>query len=105
MNRSKLFALFSQYEGLSFALLEAMAAGLPTLVSNTPGNLAVASDNHDSLVVDLNQITDSYSRILSLIQDPGRLNSFGQNSRSKVQEKYELRLRLEDMYQLIESAS
>jgi glycosyltransferase involved in cell wall biosynthesis len=105
MNRSKLFALFSQYEGLSFALLEAMAAGLPTLVSNTPGNLAVVSDNYDSLVVDLNQITDSYSRILSLIQDPDRLDSFGQNSRSKVQEKYELRLRLEDMYQLIESAS
>lgn len=105
MNRSKLFVLFSQYEGLSFALLEAMAAGLPTLVSNTPGNMAVVTDNQDSIVVDLNRITNSYLSITSLIKDPDRLNYFGQNSRIKVQERYELSLRLEDMYKLIESAS
>jgi glycosyltransferase involved in cell wall biosynthesis len=105
LHRAKIFALLSQYEGLSFALLEAMAVGLPTLVSNTPGNLAVVSDNCDSLVVDLNQLTDSYPSISGLIQDPDRLISFGQNARNKVQEKYELRLRLEDMFQLIESAS
>lgn len=104
LNRAKLFVLLSQYEGLSFALLEAMAAGLPSLVSSAPGNLAVVSDNKDAIVVDVQQIPNSYSIISGLVQDSNKLTLFGENARSKVKEKYEQSLRLEDMFQLIASA-
>jgi glycosyltransferase involved in cell wall biosynthesis len=105
LNRSKLFVLFSQYEGLSFALLEAMATGLPSLVSSATGNLAVVSDNKDALVVDTKQISLSYQSISGLIQDHDMLRLFGENARNKVKERFELGHRLEDMLQLIASST
>ncbi len=39
--KAKYFALLSTYEGMSFALLEALGSGIPAIVSNAAGNIAV----------------------------------------------------------------
>lgn len=51
--RSRLFVQISDYEGLSFSLLEAMSCGVVPIVSNTPGNLAVITDGNNGKVVQL----------------------------------------------------
>ena len=45
------FALPSSSEGMSLALLEAMACGLPVLVSDVAANREVVADGVDGLVV------------------------------------------------------
>lgn len=52
INQSRIFALISSYEGLSFALLEAMMSGKRILVSNARGNTDVIHNYQNGLIVD-----------------------------------------------------
>ena len=66
--KAKYFALLSTYEGMSFALLEALGAGIPAIVSNAAGNVAVIQNSLNGYVVDIsNEIAcgDSIAEILS----------------------------------------
>lgn len=47
-----LFSLASYNEGMSVATLEAMAAGLPLVVSRTPGTRELVRENHNGLLFD-----------------------------------------------------
>ncbi|MEL0265826.1 MAG: glycosyltransferase, partial [Synechococcus sp.] len=52
VRRASIFALPSRFEGMPNALLEAMAAGLPSVVSDaSPGPLEMVSDGQQGLVV------------------------------------------------------
>ena len=52
MQRASIFALPSRFEGMPNALLEAMAAGLPSVVSDaSPGPLEMVRDGREGLVV------------------------------------------------------
>ena len=86
--RSKVFVLISDYEGLSFSLLQAMACGLPSIVSNIKGNLDVISDNSDGIVVDVNKPSSLIDAINSLLQSPVELKKLGERAREKVVNKY-----------------
>jgi glycosyltransferase involved in cell wall biosynthesis len=86
--RSKVFVLISDYEGLSFSLLQAMACGLPSIVSNIKGNLDVISDNTDGIVVDVNKPSSLIDAINSLLQSPVELKKLGDRAREKVLNKY-----------------
>ena len=66
ISESKVFALLSTYEGLSFALLEAMMAGKGILVSNARGNKDVIKNRISGLVVDPSNIQE-ISRALELL--------------------------------------
>ena len=66
--KAKYFVLLSTYEGMSFALLEALGAGIPAIVSNAAGNVAVIQNSLNGYVVDIsNEIAcgDSIAEILS----------------------------------------
>ena len=68
LKRAKVFVLFSDYEGLSFALLEALANGAVPLVSNCVGNTAVINHAENGLVTplkDLGSLCNSLSRLLN----------------------------------------
>lgn len=51
MRSAKYFVQVSDYEGLSFSLLEAMSLGLIPIVSNVPGNTSVISHMVNGLVI------------------------------------------------------
>ena len=72
--RSKIFVLISDYEGLSFSLLQAMACGLPSIVSNIKGNLDVISDHDDGIIVDVNNSYELVDAINFLVRKPGDIS-------------------------------
>lgn len=54
LERSRYFLLLSDYEGLSFALLEAMARGVVPVVSANEGNLSVIESGKNGMVSSIN---------------------------------------------------
>lgn len=71
MRSAKYFVQISDYEGLSFALLEAMSLGLIPIVSNIQGNTSVISDMVNGVVInpskdDLVDVLDKLMRDRSL---------------------------------------
>ncbi len=96
LQRAKIFALYSDYEGLSFALLEAMAHGAVPIVSECEGNIAIIANGINGLTVPLKNPDLLESSILTLLLDVKKRELLGVESRKLVQENYSLEDRLED---------
>jgi len=86
--RSKIFVLISSYEGLSFSLLQAMACGLPSIVSEIQGNMDVVMHQQESIVVDASQDDSLIAAINLLLNDPIKRIALGKNSLAKVNSKF-----------------
>lgn len=84
--KSAIFVLPSQYEGMPNALLEAMAHGVPCIVSNTlKGALATVAD--EALVTFRAGDSEDLARALRLlITDPTRRVLYGRIARERVRE-------------------
>jgi len=85
---SDFFILPSRREGLSFALLEAMSAGLPPVVSDAPGNPEAVGEA--GIVVprgDLAGFRDAFERLALDEEDRKRL---GERARTRVAEAFSL---------------
>ena len=101
--RSKIFVLISEYEGLSFSLLQAMACGLPSIVSNVKGNLDVISDNIDGIVIDKNKPNSLIDASILLLQKPTDMRKLGEKAREKVLNKFTLEHIVNQYFELYES--
>ena len=99
--RSKIFVLISEYEGLSFSLLQAMAFALLSIVSNVKGNLDVISDNIDGIVIDRNTPDSLVDAITLLLQKPADIRRLGEQAREKVLSKYSQKNQLSQVIKLL----
>lgn len=88
--RSRIFALISDYEGLSFSLLQAMSFGLPVVVSNTSGNANVILNSKNGIIVNPKLSHEVGATLSSLLSDKVNLNSFSHNSRASVEKSYSI---------------
>ena len=77
---SDYFIISSYYEGQPLTLLEAMASGLPCIVSNIP-NLSIVKDADCGIIVDFDDIEGASNTILSYINSK-LCESHSINSRS-----------------------
>ena len=91
LNNSKFFILLSQYEGLSFALLEAMSCGLPVIVSDAKGNTDVVTDSFDGLIVDLDNPDLKINELCQILKDDSRYARMSSHARETIARKYESR--------------
>jgi glycosyltransferase involved in cell wall biosynthesis len=94
---SKLFILLSQYEGLSFALLEAMAAGIVPIVSDAKGNLDVVTDEYNAVVAPLSNLQALPNQVKTLLNDKSKMKNLGENALETVRNKYFATDRISDM--------
>ncbi|MBQ0721446.1 MAG: glycosyltransferase family 4 protein [Gammaproteobacteria bacterium] len=80
-----IFALPSLREGISLALLEAMASGLPVLTSNRGGMKEVVSDSSCGWLIDP-ECSQSMAEVITLIarETPEQLATIGENARQRV---------------------
>lgn len=103
LKTSKMFALLSQYEGLSYSLIEAFAVGLPALVSSAKGNTDVVTHGFDGIVIDPENLKESQTEILEVLSNEKKLHQYGKNARSTAEQKYNEIIRLKEMLNLIRS--
>jgi glycosyltransferase involved in cell wall biosynthesis len=75
-------------EGLSNALLESMAAGLPVVVTDVGGNAEVVVDGETGFVVPLHDSDVLASAILRLAYDAKLRHSMGENAKRRVTEHF-----------------
>ena len=97
---SEVYALISSYEGQSFSLLQAMAAGAPILVSDAPGNTNVIGDNWSGLIASqtLEGVTVGLERLFA---DPGLRKRLGDNARLEAAEKYNIEVTLRETKKIV----
>lgn len=98
---SACFALLSDYEGMSFSLLQAMHCGKSILVSNARGNTDVIEDQVTGIVVDPNDSNKLLVGLAHCVSDGQGVKKLGNNALKKAKESYSLVPNLELMTDLI----
>lgn len=104
LNKSAIFALISDYEGLSFALLEAMMIGMPILVSNNSGNTQVIENEVSGLIVPIGNIEATQNALSRLTKDERLREFLAKNARELAVANYCEHEQLTRMTSLIELA-
>jgi glycosyltransferase involved in cell wall biosynthesis len=90
LQNSRIFALVSSYEGMSFSLLRAMMFGMPIVVSNIPANMDVIENNINGIVVDIADISKIKNAIENLLADSKCSLNLGLSARQKALEEFSL---------------
>ncbi|MEX5256846.1 glycosyltransferase [Kocuria arenosa] len=89
LRRASVFALPSASELFSMSTLEAMAVGLPVVITETSGLADLVRDRNAGIVCSLSQesFNDALARLLG---DPGLRRGMGANGRRAVEELYSI---------------
>jgi len=77
-------------EGLSNAVLESMAAGLPMIVTDVGGNAEIVADGKTGFVVTPHDPDLLAAAILKLARDPDLRQAMGESSKRRVAEQFSL---------------
>jgi glycosyltransferase involved in cell wall biosynthesis len=89
LSKAKVFVLVSDYEGLSFSLLQAMERSTPVIVSNIRGNTDVVVDGVEGYVVDQNSSSDILNAIERLLGDDKELKEKGMAARKRITSEFD----------------
>lgn len=85
MKASDIYILSSYQEGLPVALMEAMACGLPAIVSDIRGNIDLIDNNKGGYIFNPNDSKELESKIKKLIDDENLIKSFGEYNYNKIE--------------------
>lgn len=102
LSLSKVFVLISDYEGLSFSLLQAMAFGLPVVVSNSSGNAEVVKKSANGFIIDPRAKGQLGSTILGLLEKSEDIKKFSENSLDSIKKFYNIEVCLKKTTQTLE---
>lgn len=83
-----LFVFPSHQEGMSLALLEAMAAGLPIVASDIPGNRAILEAEQEAVFVPVGDADALAAGIGRVLSEPGRAEELGARARARVERQF-----------------
>ena len=95
------FVLPSFYEGISIALLESMAAGLPVVVTRVGGNPEVVVDGETGFIVESGDAQGLAHALVELAEGETRRERMGRSARARVEAEFDLKKtvrRYEEIY-------
>ncbi len=90
MQAADLFTLLSRWEGLSNALLEAMATALPPVVTDVSGMTDVVKHRESGLVVPLDDHAVTVATLRELLTDADLSSRLGKAARATINARYAL---------------
>jgi glycosyltransferase involved in cell wall biosynthesis len=90
LHAADLFVLPSVSEGLSNALLEAMAAGLSCIASNIGGNVDLIADEENGVLFEPGNIKQLTDMLLRLSRNEAEREEFGRRARETVEANYSM---------------
>lgn len=92
LSLADVFAFPSQnrLEGFGLAVAEAMATGLPVVVSDVPGVREVIEDGKHGLLVEPLLASDLARKVRVLLDDPARARAMGAAGRQRAEERFGL---------------
>lgn len=86
-----LYVNSSQHEALSFLIVEAMAAGLPVILTDMAGNSDIAKTEADGgLLVEYDNLNAMAGAMKRFLEDPALLARCRENARKRVNERFEV---------------
>ena len=98
---SRYFLQMSDYEGMSFSLLEAMSFGLVPIVSDNDGNRGVVEHDVNGIIIEINGRSIAQT-IKVLEQDDDRYRRLSQEAIATVRTKFNGKLNRQKMLNLLE---
>ncbi len=90
LQAADIFVLTSHAEGLPLALLEAMACGLPSVVTNVAGNAEAVTHNVNGLVVRPGSVADVANAIAYLTTHRAERSRMSRRARAKVEQLFSM---------------
>lgn len=100
MRAADAFALTSLSEAASLTLLEALASGLPTIVTNVGGNPEIARHEREGLLFPRGDAGGCADAICHVFRDPDLAARLGAAGRARAAERYQLARTVEEYYKL-----
>ncbi|HKV81095.1 MAG TPA: heparinase II/III family protein [Candidatus Sulfotelmatobacter sp.] len=97
---SDIGVLPSQAEGLPNAVLEYLAAGLPTIASRVGGNVEIIHEGKTGLLVPADEPSALAAAVLRLLHDPSLAAELGRNGRSFVSAEFSFKRMIEKTDQM-----
>lgn len=89
LNKLDIFLFTSRREGLSVAVLEAMATGLPIIASNVGAIREQIYDGQNGFVVDANDVEAYVEKLKYFYYNRCMLKKYGSNSRKIAEQKFD----------------
>jgi glycosyltransferase involved in cell wall biosynthesis len=83
-----LFTLISAVEGLPCSLIEAMAAGLPSVVSNIPAHTQLVENEVNGMVTELGNQESIARGLVRVLEDPQARKRMGAAARQRMLEQF-----------------
>jgi len=100
LQQSDVFVLPSWTEGLSNALLEAMACGLPVIVSNVGGNKEVITHKENGLLFNPGDPKNLANLMVEIVSNIELRQKIGHNARETIENEYDLNVIADHYYVL-----
>jgi len=88
LKMSNVFCLLSRSEGFCNALLEAMACGVPSVVTRVGGNPEAIREGENGFMVPVEDDAAAAERLLYLLRNPERAVKIGESGRTSAQTRF-----------------
>lgn len=88
LKRSTAFCMLSRSEGFSNALLEAMACGVPSVVTRVGGNPEAIHDGENGFLVSVEDDATAAERLLYLLRNPEQARQIGKLGQTSAKTRF-----------------